>query len=321
MDKLITFDSYKQWCDAHYIKGRSVPDGQVIFCNPEDIKYFFDTIRHFPERKIILVSAGSDFSVWYQSESPINADIIKTVQTIDYETIAKATDYVKLSLSTANYVDCCITDKFSVKIDRHTINTFNEIPKNIIKWFCANANINEPQVEFIPYGMNIDTEENGIMDYYTKPENKTKWVYANSRTNSVERMYLRNNLIQQLNLNTPNWLTFIDKNVPVKLYYQEMSQHYYTLCPQGNGLDSYRFAESLVVGTLPILSMSRWSNNAVKAGFLGVVVENLVNINYDFINYIEKNKNSYWEKWNPEVLKEKYWGAKIIESRKLLGAK
>lgn len=195
MNKLINVNSYRQWCDNSYHRKLPFPDGKIIFANPEDVKYLFQNIKTYKDKKIILVSAGSDYGIHYQVESPVNADILKMAQTIDYNALAQENEYAKVSLQTANYPECNIKDKFSVKIDRYTINTFHEIPPNIHKWFCANANVNESQIEYIPYGTNVDTEENGILDYYKRPEDKIKLIYANFRINSVERMKLNENLV------------------------------------------------------------------------------------------------------------------------------
>lgn len=326
MNKLININSYQKWCDGIYERGRSLPEGKIIWANLEDVKYLFETIKHYPERKIVLVSAASDYGLHYQIENPINKDIHKNVLALNFKNIEESSEYVKLTLGAANYKECDIKDKFSVKMDRFTENTFNEVPINISKWFCANCNVNEDNIEWVPYGANCDTEENGILAYFKKPSEKTKLVYANFRINSVERLALSRNLI---NLNLHNkqmlresdhegykWLTYVGENIPTKEYYQEMAEHYYSICAPGNGLDSFRIAESLSIGTLPIVSNSRWAHNALNAGFPVIPVNNLPYIDYDFISLLEKNKGLYWAKWNPEVIREKYWKEKIYEAAK-----
>jgi len=36
-------------------------------------------------------------------------------------------------------------------------------------------------------------------------------------------------------------------------YLSELSEHYFCLCPRGNGLDSHRFWESLYLGVIPVI--------------------------------------------------------------------
>ena len=330
MNKLINIKSYRNWCDNAYIRGKSLPEGKVIFCNTEDVKYLFDTIQHYPERKIVLVSADSDFGIHYQKEAPVNGDLIKCAQTIDYENATNYPEYVKIGLATADYAQCNINDKYSVKIDRYTINTFDKIPPNIIKWFCANANIEEPQVEYIPYGANVDTEANGIFEYYKRVDQKTKIVYANFRNNSLERQYLGNNLLAQIEKNRlnkiasleeeiePDWVTFVGENIPVQEYYEQMGEHKYCLCPRSNGIDSYRFIESLAVGTIPIVFNSRHSNTAAKHGFPIIRMDNMININYHFVKLLNNIENKIWQTYDNQILTENYWQKKILQSISLL---
>jgi len=315
---IITVDSYRKMCDGCYVKGHGIPEGEVIHAEMEDVQHFFDVIKHFPEKKIILISSGSDYGLNYQVENPINADLLKHANSIDWNQVVVSPEYVKIGIWAAEYSKCNIRDKFSVKIDNYTCSTFNEIPRNIVKWFVSNGNVNENRIEHIPYGVNIDTEDNGILKYTKNTSEKTKLVYANFRLNCLDRVRLRNYLLTSTK---ETWLTFVDTNIPVQDYYKDTSEHIFSICPNGNGLDSYRIHESILLGTIPILSLSRWSKNMASLGIPCVISENLCDLNEEVVNKLKRKAEHAWIGWNGNVLTKEYWKGKIEEAKKLLRVK
>lgn len=311
---LINVNSYRTWCDYEF-DGRLHPyEGNVIWCNPEDIHKLFKLLEPHPDYKVIVVSAGSDYSIRLQKEHPVNADILKMAERINWQAILAAKDYINVSIPAANYKDCNITDEYSIKIDAYTIATFNKIPQNVVTWFCANADFFHPVLQFIPYGANIDTESNGILKYYKKPEDKTKLVYVNFRLNSS----YRKTLLDFFQHYKYDFMTLRTESIDVDTYYQELSEHKYAIVPEGNGIDSYRFIESLAVGTVPIVMSSRWAYNAYVAGFPIAPIHNLHLFNEETFKITEEHK--LHDKLNGDLLTEEYWRGKILGAKKLLEA-
>lgn len=316
---IITLDCYEKFCNNAFhtndlIHASDYHDGDIVYCAPEDIKPFFDFIKRTDiQAKIILVSSGSDYGIHYQVESHPNLDISKCVYAVDYNEIAKHNDYVQVSLKTADYKECVATDRFSVKMDRYTINTFPEIPTNIIKWFCCNANINEPQVEFLPYGVNNEGHGKDIVSSYKKAWwDKEREVYANFQINSIERLHLKDYL---RGISYTTWLTFVENpNLPIEKYYEELANHQFTIATSGNGLDSYRVWEALEVGTIPMIQPCRWSANLLNAGFNAIVMD-LFKLDKDILKNIQKKVNI---NINEELLRQDYWEGKIKKVRELI---
>jgi len=316
---VIALDCYEKFCNNSFRQGDYIwpsdyRDGDIVYCAPEDIKRFFDFIKNADiKAKIILVTSGSDYGIHYQAESHPNFDISKCVYAVDYGEIAKHNDYVQVSLETANYEQCVATDKFSVKMDRYTINTFPEIPPNIVKWFCANANIQEPQVEFLPYGVNNDGHGKDIISSYKKAWwDKEKEVYANFQINSIERLHLKDYL---RGISYTTWLTFVENpNLPVEKYYEELANHQFTIATSGNGLDSYRVWEALELGTIPMIQPCRWSANLLAAGF-NVVVMDLFKLDG---RKLEAIKQKCKPNFNAELISQEYWKNKIEKARELI---
>lgn len=316
---IITVDCYEKFCNnAFHTNDLTWPsdykDGDIVYCAPEDIKPFFDFIKRADITvKIILVSSGSDYGIHYQAESHPNFDISKCVYAIDYPEIAKHNDYIQVSLTTADFKECVATDKYSVKMDRYTINTFPEIPPNIVKWFCANANIHEPQVEFLPYGVNGEGRGKDIVSSYKKAWwDKEKEVYANFQINSIERLHLKDYL---RGISYTTWLTFIENpNLPVEKYYEDLSNHQFAIATSGNGLDSYRVWEALELGTIPMIQPCRWSASLLNAGF-NVLVMDLFKLDG---RKLETIKQRCKPNFNTELLTQEYWKNKIEGAREFI---
>jgi hypothetical protein len=313
---LITVDCYGPMCDATYVKGKPIPDGQVISVSTEDVKYLFEELGNTPDRKLILVSSYSDYSIYYQQEAPVNRDLIKCFHGIDFAKIESQDLYARVELKAANYDDCNPWDRYSVKIDRHTINTFPKIPDNIVAWFCTNANINEPQVHFLPFGMNNEGHGKDIIESYYKKNTEKMGVYSNFQINSYNRLHLKD-WMKALYRDTKNWkwLTHVDTpNRQIEQFYEELAVHALCISPNSNGIDCYRNYEALVVGSIPLVEQSRWSKSAIAAGFNFVAI-NYAQLSGDLVGKILQSVN--WS-WNTDLLTQEYWKEKINGARSLL---
>lgn len=309
---LITVDCFGPMCDASYVKGQPIPDGEVIFVSMEDVKYLFEELGSTPNRKLVLVSAYTDYSLYYQQEAPVNRDIIKCFYGINFPKIEKQDTYSIITLQAANYPECNPFHRYSVKIDRHTINTFDVIPDNVVAWFAANANVNEPQVHFLPFGMNNEGHGKDIIaSYYKKQSDKKKYIYSNFQINSYGRVILKE-YFRTLN---SDWLTHIETpNRKIEEFYEELANHLLCVSPNSNGIDCYRNYECLVLGTVPLVNQSRWAANALKAGFNFVALD-LLKLNKEVAARIIISINS---SWNTDLLTQDFWKEKINGARVLL---
>ena len=100
-----------------------------------------------------------------------------------------------------------------------------------------------------------------------------------------------------------NWLLFNSEETYVK-YFNELLDHVFVACPEGFGIDSYRFYETLYLGRipvvlhnpvtdmfkdLPILFLDKWEDFSLK---YREFMENFDINNYNF----EKLTREYWNK-------------------------
>ncbi len=79
----------------------------------------------------------------------------------------------------------------------------------------------------------------------------------------------------------------------------EVSKHKFNLCPEGNGIDTHRFWESLIVGTIPIVKNNYLIKNFESIGVPCYVLNEwseLDNLNENDLNsYFDLNKNNLKE--------------------------
>jgi hypothetical protein len=54
---------------------------------------------------------------------------------------------------------------------------------------------------------------------------------------------------------------FCTPKVPKEQFYEMLSKFYYNVCPMGNGFDTHRFWETLMVGTIPIVKSHDFYDN------------------------------------------------------------
>lgn len=98
-------------------------------------------------------------------------------------------------------------------------------------------------------------------------------------------------------------------------YLQSVSEHKFNLCPEGNGLDTHRFWETLIMGSIPIVKSNNLVLNFEKFDIPVLILEEwseLGNLNKEFLNkfYINQNlklKNNkyiYFDFWK-KLIKDK----------------
>ena len=91
-----------------------------------------------------------------------------------------------------------------------------------------------------------------------------------------------------------------------------LSDYKLSICPEGNGVDTHRIWESLLVETLPIVKKSDFINNLSATGVPLFIIDDWKDLQYldeDKINHIYSTK--YSELKNKKFLSNDYWLNKI----------
>jgi hypothetical protein len=182
------------------------------------------------------------------------------------------------------------------------------IPANVVKWYSQNVNITDPRVESLPIGLENSRwfpevrKKEKILAKLNDPREYRNLVYMshNIATNPDERLRL-----YQLYQNEP-WVTSKSSG-GFDQYLDNIYNHKFVICPEGNGIDTHRTWECLYVGTIPI--EKRNLNNRFYTDLPICFVDNWEDLTPEFLEseFIRIKSG----KWNMEKLTFEYWKNRI----------
>ena len=131
-------------------------------------------------------------------------------------------------------------------------------------------------------------------------------VYLNFDVNTDSERNLIKNLF-----NNKKWVTHgdLDKTLKGRInFLTECKDHYYVICPRGNGIDTHRIWETLYVGSIPIVKMEKGLEQFTDLPIL--FINNWNEVTEDILK--EKIDYFYKKEWNLEKLFFNYWKKLII---------
>jgi len=177
------------------------------------------------------------------------------------------------------------------------INNVNNLPKNVIKWYSQNVNCKDERLYSLPIGLenskwfyNLHKQEK-LSDKVKTNKNIKNLVYINHNinTNKKERTIpytlLSNKyfVTVEYGSNGQNYDNYIDN----------IYNHKFVICPEGNGIDTHRKWETLYLNTIPIERRS--INSSFYEDLPICLVDSWEEINEDFLNR-EYNRimNTHW---------------------------
>lgn len=174
--------------------------------------------------------------------------------------------------------------------------------EKLLMWFGMNATSSHPKLIPIPIGTHgngakLDLKAQWFYSLFENPLKKERLLYLNFTThNHAERAMAR-----RLFTNKP-FCTF-DANRTGKEFLEEIMRSKFVLCPRGNGLDTHRVWESLMLGSIPILK-----SNALDPLYEDLPV--LIVKDWDEVTeeFLEKKYKEIWSKnYNYDKLYADYW--------------
>lgn len=180
------------------------------------------------------------------------------------------------------------------EIDNKYLNFVND--DKIIKWFGFNITIEHDKIFKIPIGF----EENELLggnqilldklfSIQMEFKDKTNKLLI---TNFGNTHSSRTNLNKLFNTNN-DFIVHYKERLPFEQFMQKINQYKFVLSPRGNGVDTHRFWEILLMGSVPVVETSGLDSLYNK--FPCIIVESFDKINADLLNsYIhdnEKQKN------------------------------
>lgn len=129
-------------------------------------------------------------------------------------------------------------------------------PKNVIKWYSQNVNIKHPRIISIPIGL-----EN---DYWLPSEHKKEKMIkkGNEKCEFYNLVYMNHNIntnvVKRIRpyqiFRNKSWVTVENRKngQDFDSYIDNIFNHRFMICPEGNGMDTHRTWECLYLGTIPI---------------------------------------------------------------------
>lgn len=188
--------------------------------------------------------------------------------------------------------------------------------KKIIHWFAQNLNTKKGKdYSPIPIGIeNLRYQINGVLKDFDIEIPLRKKNYIASSFSTTTNQKIRENLNSVL-LENENIKTISASNH--KEYILSLSDYMFNLCPEGNGHDTHRIWESLLVETIPIVVKSEFTQNLVTLNFPILLLNN-----WEDLNEISKKeleaiyKNELKMKNFNDVVTFDYW-KNIINRKKI----
>lgn len=190
------------------------------------------------------------------------------------------------------------------------------MPDNLIKWYAQNVNFYHPKIESIPIGLENSMwfpELNKIPKITSKNlETKTikNYVYlnVNPNTNLRDRTEVYN-LFKNKDFVTSEYGS---NGIGYDNYINNIYNHKFVLCPEGNGIDTHRLWETLYLKSIPIVK--RNINTKYYEDMPILFVDNWCDITKELLD----EQLSKWNKNNYEKLDFRYWKNIIEKEAKLL---
>ena len=312
--RYITHTSYEKLCDYMFFPDSDLPkeSDRIIFCHADHISYFFHRLEEERyKHPIVLVSASSDYGLTYQAGNEPWRDLYKWFK---MERGISELGYSDLVMrARLNKELCKVTDDFSVKCYSWTRSTFPRFPPCVKALFATNCNLDPSRhnipIHCLPFGIAEKTAE--LLRDMTPAQEKEKRIYVNFTPYTNERAEII------------KWVKSVGSS---ELYFQEaqdteeflseVNASRFVLCPEGNGLDSYRILESLYLGSIPIIVTNgeqypRWTDAYAQLPHMVVFYDNL----QESLKMVLNHK-TLLPTTNQEQLSLTYWEDKINEFAK-----
>lgn len=289
-------------CDLNWEDGQPIPNDGIIHVPLDHIVEFFNLIEG-TNRRYIVVSSNSDYSIVEQSKELVERDLSKYMHMIDVNGLGYSTLVIPPRCAVEQ---CRITDKYSVKMYSFTKRTFNRIPPNVIKWFCTNCNIESDtnRIVYIPFGI---PEWSANLVEKTRKEKFS--IYVNFQFNTVERL----NVYKAFN-GLPD--VICEKDVSHEQYVNRLKECAFCLALPGNGKDTYRILESVYCSCIPVIVNDIWSKAYDEIPCIKVEsYYNIYNALKDYWEKIRENPDFFVDTPQCDLV---YYADAISRARELL---
>ena len=209
-----------------------------------------------------------------------------------------------------------ITHNSAYEIDSSKFNKFLQCGK-FKYWFAQNPNINEPRIFALPLGlMNKRWHKyqrfNLMMEEKKKNIKPTKLLLLSFSivTNKdkrrkcadsfINKTYVTNNIVYKMK-------NFIgDVKEYDRVFLNIMLDHLFIACPEGKGIDTHRFWETLYMGRYPVVLHNRV--NDAFSDLPVLILNKWEDFEKEYVMFLERIKN---KEFSYKKLTQEYWIERI----------
>ena len=212
---------------------------------------------------------------------------------------------------TKNYA-VLITHNSDYEIDSSKFNKFLQCGK-FKYWFAQNPIINEPRLFTLPIGLmnkrwhkysrfNLMMEEKKknikptklLLLSFSIKNNKDKRQQCSD--SFINKTYATNNVVYEIK-------NFIgDVKEYDRMFFNTMLDHLFIACPEGNGIDTHRFWETLYMGRYPVVLHNRV--NDAFSDLPVLILNKWEDFEKEYLIFLKRIKN---KKFSYKKLIQEYW--------------
>ena len=192
-----------------------------------------------------------------------------------------------------------ITGVSDYEIDNRYLKYIND--EKIIKWIGVNISIqNHPKVyKFLIGFSEPDRCRNGTASGISGDQELLFESYKNRKNfndkiNKIFISYFGDTHLSRDNINkvfANSQIADFGQKMNFDKYLEKINDYKFILCPRGNGLDTHRFCETLLMGSIPIIEKNGLSDLLEK--FPCIIVNNFSEITLEMINEFKFDLNKY----------------------------
>ena len=241
----------------------------------------------------------------------------------DYRFLKNTIDFAQLKSDDVIYTHTFYADQLFEKLEKieyqqFTVITHNSdttadfVPPDNVYWFTTNVNIRYKSICSIPIGI-----EN---DFWLKDKKKLMQKKLRDKKNFKRMLYVNHNVKTNPKerqkpydlFNGKSWATVNtgSNGQGYENYLENIYNHPFVICPQGNGIDTHRTWECLYMNTIPI--EKRNINNQFYTDLPILFVDDWEEITERFLHDSFMRMTSM--EWNLKKLTFEYWQNEIINN-------
>ena len=224
-------------------------------------------------------------------------------------------NFIKEYLPDINTYFILLTHNSSITINE---NHLKMIGDKEFKWFASNLNVSilkDKRIEVLPFGIkNRKNLSEGRLNTFSfdipHHDNKKNKIY------SSVNILKNKDRVDVLRISKESKIVDSKNYANHKRYIKDLSLYKYNICPSGEGVDTHRFWESLIVKTIPIVKKSDFIENLNRFDIPMLILESWEEL-YDIS---ENDLSSLYEKYMTQFkennfVKLEFWLDLINQSK------